>query len=237
MGSDRAIVIVAEYPTRTVVPLRPGKNFAALVSVTLLAGCIWVVSAPKYSEHRPQHVTFRYVLDHDNATALWGVFSANPLPPRIASAAGSAALDKPSVPWSTHVMPTFKATEVLLGKPEIESVRTGDEVVVSVRSTRNADYLALLLPVSEGISDITMNGREAVIFDQGEYQILTFFAPRGGSVEFGFRTQHVSSFQSYVVEGSYGLPEVSENPARARTNLAVPQHQGDQTVSFQRFEI
>ena len=83
----------------------------------------------------------------------------------------------------------LKAPVVLLSKPELESVRTDNKVLVRVRSTRNADYLALILPISEGISDITMNGLEAVLFDQGEYQVLTFFAPNsesGESVEFGF---------------------------------------------------
>ena len=82
-----------------------------------------------------------------------------------------------------------------------------------------------------------MAGRSAELWEQDGFLQARFFANGNEPLVFEFKTSNAEPVTGYIIDGSHQLPESVAPVSAARGDLAVPQHQGDQRLAFQRIQF
>ena len=224
----------------TLLPLNATVKTSASVVVALLVGWIGAASVPLYSDWRPQHLSIYFVQDRDENSAWLGTVSANPLPESVHSAMAGAdgpPGEAPLLPWSSFEVPVAGTTPVPLPAADISISRDGNRVRVVLTDQGAGNFAQIILPEDAGISDFSMAGRSAELWEQDGYLQARFFANGNDPLIFEFRTSATEPVTGYVIDGSHQLPDSVAPVSRARGSLAVPQHQGDQRLAFQRIRF
>ena len=220
------------------LPFRSGAAFNAVLAVALVAGWVWAAASPLYSPWRPQHVSVYYVLDLDEQRAQWLPISENPLPVPLLAALGGSPDQAPIAPWlDAKTTPAAPAPPAKLTAPAVLVERVGDHVRVVLQSRESGDFARLILPADAGIDDFRMAGRALTLSERNGYLQARFFANGREPLVFEFSVRKHGNFTGYVLDGSYRLPAVAAPLIAARGRLAVPQHQGDGRIAFQRIRF
>jgi hypothetical protein len=221
----------------TLLPLSVTRRWIGASAALVVVGWIWAAFTPLYSEWRPQHVSLYYVHDLDNDTARWATIAVNPLPQRMIEAFGAEPEMRPVAPWVTNAFPSFDATAVAREPLEVNVERDGSRVDVRLRSRDTTDFVYLVLPEAAGIGELTIAGHPVPVVARDHYVQARLYAPGGEPVDFTFTVNTAEDFEGYVVDGSHTLPAIAAPYTAARGRLAVPQHQGDQRLAFQRIQF
>jgi hypothetical protein len=222
----------------TFLPYRDSARLNAALAASLVLAWVWAPLTALYSEWRPQHISFYYVLDRDQQNAHWSMISANPLPARVIDVLGRAPAAAHIVPWATRQSyPSIEAGLIETPAPNIEVERIGSSVSISIQSRGSGDYLQLILPAEAGISNLRVAGHPVTMRELSGFVQARFFAAGNKPVLFEFDTEASTPFEGFVVDGSHTLPAIGVPLSDARGTLAVPQHQGDQRIVFQRIQF
>lgn len=220
------------------LPLKPGRGFSALGFTIFVIGTLAAGYVDLYSEWRPQHVSVYYIQDVDNQTARIAALSANPLPAQLLVVAGKANEESPLLPWSSSSTTTFDAVYEDVPAPQIKVSRTAGEISVSYVSRSNADFMMLVLPYSAGVSDFEVDGHPVTTAEQnGFFQFILFAPPQDGLTLSFSVTDTEETIDGYLLEGSNILPDAASEFSAGRGKFAVPQHRGDQAVSYQKLTL
>ena len=86
-------------------------------------------------------------------------------------------------------------------------------------------------------SNIRMAGRPLPTWEQDGFLQARFFANGNRRLVFEFESTATDEVTGFVIDGSHRLPEAVEAISESRGSLAVPQHQGDQRLAFQRIRF
>ena len=233
-----AIFIPIVLITLTLLPLASNHRPITAAALIGLVSLIWVAATPLYSEWRPQHVSFYYVEDLDNGTAQWSTIAANPLPRRIIDAFGSDPEQRVVAPWATERQyPAFDAPAVGSPAPEVSVHRDDREVLVRYKSNGSGDFVQLVLPAAAGVDNLHIAGVAVDSTLVWDFFQARLFAVANEPVEFAFTVSTDDPVEGYIVDGSHTLPDIAAPIQASRGRLAVPQHQGDQRLAFQRIRF
>jgi hypothetical protein len=219
------------------LPLRPGISVSLVMLLVVIGGLIWSATAPLYSSWRPQHVSLHYVLDLDERSAQWAAFSANPLPEMLLSAMGPDITEAAPTPWSRTSRPTAPAPVLNLPAPEVNVERTGNRVVLQIRSRGDGDMVGVAIPASAGISNLRLAGQRLPVEFRGDYLQSGLFAAGQTTVKISFELDTPEQLVAYVIDLSNRLPQHAAELVGARGDLAVPQHRGDQSIAYRRVKF
>jgi hypothetical protein len=221
----------------SLLPLNASPRVIAAVAGAIIVGWISVASLPLYSDWRPQHLSLYYVQDRDHDTAWLGTISANPIPDDVRSAM-SADSQMPEtaslLPWSSLEVPMTSLPSHDLAETSVEIERSGERVRVTLIDQGAGDFAQIILPADAGISDFHMAGRPAELWDRDGFLQARFFANGNQPLMFEFTTSAEEPVTGFLIDGSHTLPAPAHSISEARGNLAVPRHQGDQRLAFQR---
>ncbi|MCB1684580.1 MAG: M20/M25/M40 family metallo-hydrolase [Pseudomonadales bacterium] len=220
-----ALLVVA------LIPLRPGRGFVVIAAVALLAGLVWSGVTDLYSPQRPQHVSLHYVLDRDSERAQWAAIASNPLPKPVRRAGGKITL-APARPWSTGDVPHFDAPVVEIAPSEVLIERDGNRVKLQYRRRAAEAYVLLVIPEAAGLNSATIEGRALNLENSGDNIALALFAPGDAGATFELTFDHDGPVSAWLADGSNRLPLPDHNLVKARGELAVPQHRGDQRIAY-----
>lgn len=219
------------------LPLSGTPRLLAVLTVAAFAGWLGVASVPLHSEWRPQHLSLYYVQDRDRQSAWLGTVNDNPLPAPVRAAMtvnGQPPELSPLVPWSTAEVPGMVLAASALPEAAVTVEREGNRVRITLEDSGNGDFAQIILPPDAGIRDFRMAGRAAELWERDGFLQARFFANGNQRLEFEFITDASTPVSGFVVDGSHQLPEVAGPVSDARGSLAVPRHQGDQRLAFQR---
>lgn len=219
------------------LPLRANGHAALGLTLVMLLAWVSIASTPLYSDWRPQHLSFYYVLDRDRDAAWISTINANPLPQAVVDALGGPPEPGPITPWSGSRAPSATVPVATLPEPEVTVSRHGTRVALTLRSNSNGDFAQLILPAGSGISDFSMMGRPVTLPERNGHLPARFYANGSEPVSFEFTTTATGPIEAYLVDGSHSLPEEVEGIRLSRGSLAVPRHQGDQRLMFQRIRF
>jgi hypothetical protein len=233
-----AIFVPVVLITLTLLPLASDRRATGAASLLVLVSLVWAAATPLYSEWRPQHVSFYYVEDLDNGTAHWSTIAANPLPERIIDAFGSDPEQRVVTPWAPErQFPAFDAPAVGSPAPEVSVHRDDREVVVRYKSNGSGDFVQLILPADAGVDNLRIASVAVESTLVWEFFQARLFAVANEPVEFAFTVSTDDPVEGYIVDGSHTLPDIAAPIEASRGRLAVPQHQGDQRLAFQRIRF
>lgn len=213
------------------LPLRPGRGFAMTAAAAVLAGLVWSGITELYSPQRPQHISLHYVLDRDSERAQWAVVADNPLPKPVRRAGGKVTL-APARPWTTRDVPHFDAPVVEIAPSEVLIERDGNRVQLLYRRRAAEAYVLLVIPNTAGLTAAKIEGRPLNLESTGDNTVLALFAPGDAGATFELTFDHDGPVSAWLVDGSNRLPLPENNLVKARGELAVPQHRGDQRVAY-----
>lgn len=223
------------------LPLPASRMPALSLTVMLLLGWAGAALVPLYSEWRPQHLSFYYVLDRDSGEARLSTINDNPLPDAVLAAMTSAGDTAPTeekiVPWSSQAAPGVRVPTASFPQMSVDVTRQGRRIQILIRSHGDGDFVQLILPVTADVTEFSMAGREQTLSERNGYLQARFFANGRESVKFDFTTGNEEPVEAYLVDGSHRLPTVVSAIANARGTLAVPRHQGDQRLIVQRIQF
>jgi len=207
----------------------------AAVTATL-AGLVWAHWATQYSEEYPQHLNLIYVVDLDAQRSNYVAWSETPLPTAVSDAARFTPQQAP-MPWfddAVQVAPADfvgRATSTFAVQPV-----NGKTHAISLRPADGVASIALVVPKSADVSAIRVAGRAVGLQAKGDYYIVRIHAPPpdGFAIEVDAAAP---TFDAYVTDTSRPLPPIADALTRARGNLAVPVHDGDQWVTFRKVTL
>lgn len=236
-GLAPAIYVYLVLIALALLPLAADARPALGLAATMLVAWMGVAISPLYSDWRPQHLSFYYVLDRDNDRAWISTINANPLPDSVSNALGDTLAYEPITPWSRGTAPTAAAPVAVLPDFTAQAVREGERVLITVRSEGDGDFAQLILPAGAGISEFSMAGKPMVLTERNNHLQARFFANGNEPLVFAFSTSATEPVEAYLVDGSHTLPVAVGHISRARGTLAVPRHQGDQRLAFQRIQF
>lgn len=232
-----AIYVYLVLTSLPLLALNATPRVATACIAAALVGWIGVASVPPYSEWRPQHLSLYFVQDRDEGTAWIGAISANPLPEAVLDALtanGQPPQTSSLLPWSSFAVPLAATPTIDLPQTSVEVTRDGAQVRVSLLDQGSGDFAQIILPADAGISDFRMAGRDVELRERDGYFQARFFANGNEPLVFEFTTSATEPVTGFLIDGSHTLPEPVHSVSDARGGLAVPQHQGDQRMAFQR---
>jgi hypothetical protein len=216
----------------TLLPLAAGRLFVGFSGSVVLAGLVWLLFVPLYSAWRPQHVVIHHVQDAATRTAHLAAISANPVPQRVIDAAGGQGVVAQLLPWSSREREIFPAPYAELPVGSFSVVREGRQVDLVYEGQMGTDFVRVVLP-GAGLKTITVNGHAVNLVQQNEFVVFSFYAPPvDDALAIRFTFDDESPVTGYLVEGSNSLPRFAAGVAASRGELAVPQHRGDQRLTY-----
>jgi hypothetical protein len=202
-----------------------------------VGGIGWAHWATLYSEQLPQHVNFIYVVDIDAQRANYVAWSDNPLSIDVAAAMPFSA-GRPPLPWERDEVRVAPADVVERPKSTVNvKPKSGKTHGVFLRPAAGINSLSLVLPKSANIAAIRIAGHPVgLLSPPGDFLIARVNAPpaEGFTVEIDAKAPTI---EGYVAEVSNELPPSAAALTRARGELAVPVHTGDQWVTFRKVAL
>ncbi len=232
-----AIYVYLVLTGLSLLPLNPTSRTAAAFGVAAIVAWIGVASVPLYSDWRPQHLSLYYVQDRDEGRAWLGTISANPLPSSVRSAMtvnGQVPETTSLLPWSSLEVPVTRLPSHDLPEASVDVERLEQQVRVTLADQGAGDFAQIILPLDAGISDFRMAGRPAELWERDGYLQARFFANGNQPLVFEFTASATEPVTGFLIDGSHTLPAPAQTISDARGSLAVPRHQGDQRMAFQR---
>jgi len=221
---------------------------ALVVGIFLvIGGTVGAMSMPLYSTFRPQHLNFRFVQDLDENTAYWWAQSQNPLPEKLAV---EMEFDHEVLlfPWYESKTKNLAHAETAdIASPrfvigDIRNAGQGQSFDITVNSMRNASRIFFVFPEASGLQSFRLNGDvfEAKMVPRGPAKgnyVIRFSGVQNRQVAITLNFAGTGPHAGYLAEASYRLPPSAVNLLKVRGSLAVPVHQGDQLISFQKIEF
>ncbi len=229
--------------------VRDAVLVAGIAGVVVAAAL--AVRAPTFSELRPQRLNVWHVLEAQDglpvgASWMLGLEPAGPVPAgfsRFGDFADRAATTLPlSVPGARYAeAPLHEVTpptvevlgDVAIGPMQRLSLRL-------VSGSEGSDWLMLLVPVPDGGADLAVVGTEhafpltpAPFADDG-YAVFSCHGAACDGLELALDLGGPLPGDVLVFELTYGLPEGGAELQAARPATAVPSHEGDIGVVFNR---
>jgi len=222
------------------LPLAPGRLFLGFSGSVVLAGLIWLPFVPLYSAWRPQHIVIYHAQDANSRIAHLAGISPNPIPQRVVDAAGAQGERGHLTPWFSLETENFPAPYAELPVGSSDIVREERQVDILYRAARGTDFMQVVVPAS-GLEELSVNGHAVTPYGGNElsdFTTFTFYAP---SVDEALAIRLVFSdatpVTGYLVDGSNSLPASAADVAASRGELAVPQHRGDQRLTYREVSL
>ncbi len=233
-----ALVAVTLLPLLDRGRVKTARWIAVVVALVGIASAHWV---SLYSELRPQRVNYTYVFDADANRATYLVWSPNPLPAQVATAAPFAEGQTP-LPWELGEPPLLATADVIqrdATTPDPVSV-SGTTRTLRLHPVADTSTIMLVLPKQTPIDAIRIDGLavSTALSERGDYRGVAFEAPAQRDVTIEIDTTAADPIDAYLVDIAYRLPDGAKALVDARGSLAAPGgHLGDRWVVLRRVKI
>jgi hypothetical protein len=208
-----------------------------IAAAATIAGLAWAHWATQYSELLPQHLNFVYVVDADAQRANYVAASDNPLPIDVAGAMPFSEGRAP-LPWERDDVRITSADVVQRAQSTIEvRPKNGKTHTLFLRPAAGINSISVVFPKSANVAAIRIAGQTVGLqAPTGDYVIARVNSPpvNGFTLEIDAKAPTIDA---YVAEVSHELPPSSAPLTRARGELAVPVHDGDQWVTFRKITL
>ena len=219
------------------LPMKRSRGALISTGVVTLGALLLVGLVPLYSDWRPQSVNIYYLQDSDSKTAKWLAYSPNPLPESIREVVDYRSVEQPRYPWSSNTSVSQQAaapwTDTPVGDLQIE--RQGDQIQLTYLPAPMIDHVNFIVPKAAvaklAFGDQVVHGMENV---RADYARVRFYNPPSSGITLTLTTTQPEIPQMYLLEGRNALPASAAEQLSVRDTLAVPQHRGDQWLSFRR---
>ena len=213
--------------------------------IFMVGGTLGTVSTPLYSPFRPQHLNLLFVQDLDEDTAYWWAQSQNPVPGKLA-AEMEFVLEVSLFPWhepKTKNLAQAEKADITRPRFIISDIRNssqGQSFDFKVSSARKAPHIFFVFPEAAGLQSFHLNGNlfEAKLMQEERAKgnhVLMFSGMQNRALHVTLNFTGSGPHAGYLAEISQLVP--AARLLQARSPLAVPVHQGDRLVSFQKIEL
>lgn len=218
---------------------------------TLVPAVVVALVLPTYSAQRPQRVSISYFQRLEDADAKWLVDASwADVPSSLVDLAGLGAPEAPPLQLAGRQRVAIgPAPRVDLPGPEVDVTERSDigggrqQLLLHVRSPRNAPVVVMLIPPKYGVTRIGIEGHparyrrlEASSWWPGYTYVAYSGVPEGG-VQFEVTMEATESIDIELLDISTGLPPIAEALIEARAPLGTPSQDGDLTIVSRRASL
>ena len=208
----------------------------AAVAATLI-GLAWAHWATQYSQALPQHLNLVYATDLDAQQSNFVAWSETALPAVVKETKPFETKPAP-LPWIDDDVQVAPAD--LVERPastfDVRPV-SGKTHAIFLRPAVGVASVALVVPKAAHVDAIRVAGQTVGLqAAMGDYYIVRIHAPPpdGFTIEVD---ADAPTIDAYVTDASRPLPPIASALTRARGNLAVPIHDGDQWVTYRKVTL
>jgi hypothetical protein len=216
-----------------------------LVCVTaLVAGFIFAVSLPLYSEWRPQPLNIAHIEDHDKGLANWMIFSDNPVPDALLDIENFQYPESPVLPWYDSTSepvasaPVSDASAPVFTLLDVKVVANGRQLRLHVESSRGANNLRLMVPGTAEVLSATVNGQPVKMQTPGEgWQGISVTGVPAQGFDMEIVLASLVPVECLLLDWNSKLPAAAAELIEARSPKAAPVHRGDHAMVFTRIRL
>jgi len=223
-----AIAILIGILFTLIAPLFARFRYAAIAAVLAVICAVIAATLPPASHERPRAIPLAYV---DDAT-LTPVWITPVLTPSLAQAARFAPASASLTPWYGGKQWSAPAPRMPIPRVEVSATRSGERVMIVVRSPRHANRLTLItrggtIARVNGVPPAPRPARWRATDD------VWRFALASGVDEMTVELIAPAPVDLIASDLSFGLPAPALTHARD-ASMAMPQHDGDVVITRAR---
>ena len=233
---------LALSPERVVVRTWLLGGAAVVTVVAVVVAALLPISTPS----RPQAVNLYHYEDRDKGVAYRVALPWSENPP--ASLSEQFNLQSTAIfPWTSGeflAAPTSPLSETVAPPPDLEILSDepsngGRVVQAQLRSARKPREFDLRIPIV-GLASVSASGNSFTVdpADASEgYYTFFCFGPSCDGLDVTLQFTSTNQVSVFVVDRSSGLPPDDVSFSQARPAMAVPIHDGDQTMVLRRVDF
>lgn len=222
------------------------RGLKYVLGLVVVSSFLVNLAVPLYSEDRPQHVNYRFILDADNHSAWLAVESPNPVSSRLKDV--GQPNESVTLPWSDTAVPITADVEMRVPPlPELEIVNRhdtdkGENLMLKLSTARNANALGLVFAANEGSINFTVAGQSGrvTLTRWGMFKgsrVLMMMGTQQHDAEIALIRSRKGPLAVYLFDLKYGLPSDFAYLDMLRGDLAVPVHRGDSSLVFREIQL
>jgi len=226
-----AIAILIGTLSTLAAPLFARARYGLAAAVLAIAAAFAATMQPAFTADRPRQIPLYYVDDSAAPSPQW---TTGTLTGPLAAAAKFGPADARVTPWSREPLWAAPAPGLRSPRVTMSGSRTGNTVIVTVRTRRAANRISLLFRGGRvlKVNGVALPPRPARFRERSSdgWQ----HASANGVAEMIVEISAAGPIEAVASDSSWGLPPAAAALLRARAqSLATTVHDGDVTITRQ----